>query len=108
MGVFVCGWVLCLLSSWWWFVWLGCCGGGGVLLFWDSVRRLAGGGCGGWVCGGFGVCGVVFVWVFRFLGVWEIRLEVSLFLGGLLKSALLVAFAADVFFVDQPGHCEKA
>lgn len=46
--------------------------------------------------------------VIRTLREWNIRLDESLFLGGLEKSAFLEAFAADVFFDDQPGHCEKA
>ncbi len=46
--------------------------------------------------------------VIRTLREWDIRLDESLFLGGLEKSAFLEAFAADVFFDDQPGHCEQA
>ncbi|HWR78926.1 MAG TPA: 5'-nucleotidase [Pseudomonas sp.] len=46
--------------------------------------------------------------VIRTLRDWDIRLDESLFLGGLDKSAFLEAFAADVFFDDQAGHCEKA
>ncbi|NNA89698.1 5'-nucleotidase [Pseudomonas gessardii] len=46
--------------------------------------------------------------VIRTLREWDIRLDESLFLGGLEKSAFLEAFAADVFFDDQAGHCEKA
>jgi 5'-nucleotidase len=46
--------------------------------------------------------------VIRTLREWDIRLDESLFLGGLEKSAFLEAFAADVFFDDQSGHCEKA
>jgi len=46
--------------------------------------------------------------VIRTLREWDIRLDESLFLGGLEKSAFLEAFAADVFFDDQPGHCERA
>lgn len=46
--------------------------------------------------------------VIRTLREWDIRLDESLFLGGLDKGAFLEAFAADVFFDDQPGHCEKA
>ncbi|MDE1165608.1 MAG: 5'-nucleotidase [Pseudomonas sp.] len=46
--------------------------------------------------------------VIRTLRDWDIRLDESLFLGGLEKSAFLEAFAADVFFDDQAGHCEKA
>lgn len=46
--------------------------------------------------------------VIRTLREWDIRLDESLFLGGLEKAAFLEAFAADVFFDDQTGHCEKA
>ncbi|MCS3467185.1 5'-nucleotidase [Pseudomonas sp. JUb42] len=46
--------------------------------------------------------------VIRTLREWDIRLDESLFLGGLDKSPFLEAFAADVFFDDQPGHCERA
>ncbi len=46
--------------------------------------------------------------VIRTLRDWDIRLDESLFLGGLDKSSFLEAFAADVFFDDQAGHCEKA
>lgn len=46
--------------------------------------------------------------VIRTLREWDIRLDESLFLGGLDKSAFLDAFAADLFFDDQAGHCEKA
>lgn len=46
--------------------------------------------------------------VIRTLREWDIRLDESLFLGGLDKSAFLEAFAADVFFDDQTGHCERA
>ncbi|NBA93696.1 5'-nucleotidase [Pseudomonas sp. R5(2019)] len=46
--------------------------------------------------------------VIRTLREWDIRLDESLFLGGLEKAAFLEAFAADVFFDDQPGHCELA
>jgi len=46
--------------------------------------------------------------VIRTLREWDIRLDESLFLGGLDKSAFLEAFAADVFFDDQQGHCERA
>ncbi|SDH78578.1 5'-nucleotidase [Pseudomonas panipatensis] len=46
--------------------------------------------------------------VIRTLREWDIRLDESLFLGGLDKSAFLEAYCADVFFDDQPGHCERA
>ncbi len=46
--------------------------------------------------------------VIRTLREWNIRLDESFFLGGLDKSAILEAFAADVFFDDQAGHCDRA
>ena len=42
------------------------------------------------------------------LRAWGIRIDESLFLGGLNKSQFLKAYGADVFFDDQPGHCESA
>jgi 5'-nucleotidase len=44
----------------------------------------------------------------RTLRFWQIRIDEALFLGGLEKSEFLRAFGADIFFDDQPGHCEKA
>ncbi|KAF0806357.1 5'-nucleotidase [Alcanivorax xiamenensis] len=46
--------------------------------------------------------------VVRTLRAWGIRLDESLFLGGLPKGPFLRAFGADVFFDDQQGHCESA
>lgn len=46
--------------------------------------------------------------VVRTLRAWDIRIDESLFLGGLDKGAFLEAFAADVFFDDQARHCESA
>ncbi len=46
--------------------------------------------------------------VIRTLRQWNIRLDESLFLGGLDKGEFLRAFGADVFFDDQQGHCESA
>ena len=46
--------------------------------------------------------------VVRTLRDWDIRLDESLFLGGLSKGEFLRAFGADVFFDDQQGHCESA
>ncbi len=46
--------------------------------------------------------------VIRTLRAWDIRLDESLFLGGLDKGAFLQAFGADIFFDDQRGHCESA
>lgn len=39
---------------------------------------------------------------------WNIRIDESLFLGGMEKSAFLQAFNADIFFDDQYSHCERA
>lgn len=39
---------------------------------------------------------------------WQIRLDESLFLGGLTKVDFLTAFKADIFFDDQKQHCELA
>jgi 5'-nucleotidase len=46
--------------------------------------------------------------VVRTLRAWNIRIDESLFLGGLDKGDFLAAFGADVFFDDQAGHCESA
>ncbi len=46
--------------------------------------------------------------VIRTLRAWDIRLDESLFLGGLDKGTFLQAFGADIFFDDQRGHCESA
>ncbi|MAR93361.1 MAG: 5'-nucleotidase [Pseudomonadota bacterium] len=46
--------------------------------------------------------------VVRTLRNWNIRIDESLFLGGLDKGAFLKAFGADVFFDDQEGHCTSA
>ncbi len=46
--------------------------------------------------------------VIRTLRAWNIRLDESLFLGGLPKGEFLRAFGADVFFDDQLGHCDSA
>lgn len=39
---------------------------------------------------------------------WDIRIDESLFLGGLSKAEFLKAFKADIFFDDQKMHCETA
>lgn len=39
---------------------------------------------------------------------WQIRIDESLFLGGLDKTEFLQAFDADLFFDDQRPNCEKA
>lgn len=46
--------------------------------------------------------------VIRTLRAWKIRLDESLFLGGLDKGAFLKAYGADVFFDDQVQHCDSA
>lgn len=46
--------------------------------------------------------------VIRTLRAWNIRIDESLFLGGLSKGAFLKAYGADVFFDDQRVHCESA
>ncbi|MFT3931288.1 MAG: 5'-nucleotidase [Spongiibacteraceae bacterium] len=46
--------------------------------------------------------------VIRTLRAWNIRIDESLFLGGLPKGEFLKAFGADVFFDDQLGHCDSA
>ncbi|MGS2724458.1 5'-nucleotidase [Porticoccus sp. GXU_MW_L64] len=46
--------------------------------------------------------------VVRTLRHWNIRLDESLFLGGMDKGAFLKAFGADVFFDDQQKHCDSA
>ncbi|BFM07174.1 5'-nucleotidase [Halioxenophilus aromaticivorans] len=39
---------------------------------------------------------------------WGVRLDESLFLGGLPKAQFLQAYGADVFFDDQHSHCDLA
>lgn len=46
--------------------------------------------------------------VIRTLREWDIRLDESLFLGGMDKTEFLRAFGADIFFDDQAAHCERA
>ncbi len=46
--------------------------------------------------------------VIHTLREWDIRIDESLFLGGLEKTQFLAAFKADIFFDDQKNHCEKA
>ncbi len=46
--------------------------------------------------------------VVKTLRAWDIRIDESLFLGGMDKGQFLRAFDADVFFDDQEGHCESA
>lgn len=46
--------------------------------------------------------------VIRTLRKWNIRLDESLFLGGLSKKEFLRSYGADVFFDDRKAHCEEA
>lgn len=46
--------------------------------------------------------------VIRTLRAWNIRIDESLFLGGLAKGTFLKAYGADVFFDDQRMHCDSA
>ena len=46
--------------------------------------------------------------VIRTLRAWNIRIDESIFLGGLNKTEFLRAYRADVFFDDQQSHCESA
>ena len=46
--------------------------------------------------------------VIRTLRAWNIRIDESIFLGGLNKTDFLRAYQADVFFDDQESHCESA
>jgi 5'-nucleotidase len=46
--------------------------------------------------------------VIRTLRHWGIRIDESLFLGGMEKGRFLKAFNADVFFDDQKGHIDSA
>lgn len=46
--------------------------------------------------------------VIRTLRAWDIRIDESLFLGGMPKAEFLRAYGADVFFDDQQGHCDLA
>ena len=46
--------------------------------------------------------------VIRTLRAWNIRIDESIFLGGLDKTEFLRAYEADVFFDDQPAHVASA
>jgi 5'-nucleotidase len=46
--------------------------------------------------------------VIRTLREWKVRIDESLFLGGLDKAEFLKAYGADVFFDDQQQHCSSA
>lgn len=46
--------------------------------------------------------------VIRTLRAWNIRIDESIFLGGMNKTEFLKAYQADVFFDDQESHCESA
>jgi 5'-nucleotidase len=46
--------------------------------------------------------------VIRTLRAWNIRIDESIFLGGMDKTEFLRAYQADVFFDDQQTHCDLA
>lgn len=46
--------------------------------------------------------------VVKTLRAWNIRIDESLFLGGMEKGPFLEAYDADVFFDDQEAHCDSA
>ena len=46
--------------------------------------------------------------VIRTLRAWDIRIDESIFLGGMNKTEFLRAYRADVFFDDQQTHCDLA
>jgi len=46
--------------------------------------------------------------VIKTLRAWQIRLDESLFLGGMNKAEFLKAYGADVFFDDQQDICDEA
>ena len=46
--------------------------------------------------------------VIRTLRAWDIRIDESIFLGGLNKTEFLTSYRADVFFDDQQAHCDRA
>jgi len=46
--------------------------------------------------------------VVKTLRAWKIRIDESIFLGGMEKGKFLHAFDADIFFDDQEGHCHSA
>lgn len=46
--------------------------------------------------------------VIKTLRAWNIRLDESLFLGGMSKAEFLAAYEADIFFDDQAEHCQLA
>ena len=46
--------------------------------------------------------------VIKTLRNWQVRIDESLFLGGMRKSDFLKAYGADVFFDDQAEHCLHA
>jgi len=46
--------------------------------------------------------------VIKTLRAWHIRIDESLFLGGMSKAEFLAAYEADIFFDDQAEHCQLA
>ena len=45
--------------------------------------------------------------VIRTLRAWDIRIDESLFLGGMTKTKFLKSFGADIFFDDQRDNCDE-
>jgi len=46
--------------------------------------------------------------VIRTLRAWDVAIDETFFMGGLVKSDVLAAFKPHMFFDDQPAHCERA
>ena len=46
--------------------------------------------------------------IIRTLRYWDIRLDESLFLGGMDKTEFLKNFGADIFFDDLQSNCDRA
>lgn len=46
--------------------------------------------------------------VIRTLRAWDVAIDETFFMGGVVKSDVLAAFKPHMFFDDQPGHCDRA
>ncbi|MFC5476116.1 5'-nucleotidase [Paraherbaspirillum soli] len=46
--------------------------------------------------------------VIRTLRAWNVAIDETFFMGGVVKSDVLAAFRPHMFFDDQPGHCDRA
>ncbi|MGH8806887.1 MAG: 5'-nucleotidase, partial [Noviherbaspirillum sp.] len=46
--------------------------------------------------------------VIRTLRAWDVGIDETFFMGGVVKSDVLAAFKPHIFFDDQPGHCDHA